>query len=106
MAAQCIATAILFCGTVRAMDDLGPTNLQKIAVILKENQEIQRQDQEKRQNNVALAKALLKDCGKIPDTGERAAWKKNIKPWSIRRSVPAARIANNPDHHNPRTIFT
>lgn len=73
MAVQCIATAILCCGTVHAMDDIGPTNLQKIAAILKENQEIQRQEQEKRKNNVALAKALLKDCEKISDAGERAA---------------------------------
>lgn len=79
MAAQFIITAMLSCGTVGAMEDLGPTNLQKITAVLKENQEIQRQEQEKRKNDVELAKALLKDCDKISDAGERAACEKKYQ---------------------------
>jgi len=79
MAAQFIITAILFCGTAGAMDDLGPTNLQKITIALKENQEIQRQELEKRKNNVALARELLKNCEKISDADERAACEKKYQ---------------------------
>ena len=79
MAAQCISSATLFCGTAGAMEDLGPTNLQKITAVLKENQEIQRQEQEKRKNDVELAKALLKDCEKISDADERGACEKKYQ---------------------------
>jgi len=72
IATQCITTATFVCGTVRAMDSIGLTNLQKISMVLKETQEIQRQEIENRQKNVVLARALLKSCDQVSDTGERA----------------------------------
>lgn len=79
IAAQFITTATLVCGTVLAMDSIGLTNLQKIAMVLKETRESQRQEIEKRQRNVVLARALLKSCDQVSDPGERATCEKKYQ---------------------------
>lgn len=60
-------------GALHHRNTSGGTNLQKISTLLKESQEQQNLERERRMHNVALARTHLNNCATLADCDERNA---------------------------------